>query len=240
MLEFCRNVASPIKKRYNTARAPTRRLHAATTLGHETRLSHVVSPIPLPTEAQGVASQHADLGLEELVEGSEPAEPSPFVAEEPSLVHQQGVLSVGSEKKIRREIRSGRKKELRRPSRARKERWPCTVVHVFVYMPPIVRIVERRVVTTGWMSYRFFSCGRRLWTDRSEADFMTHRLRLRCTMLLFQGQASTAELFIGVENAGRPAGSGRNNMSFDVSRERCLDARSYFAISGRGRPLPSS
>ncbi len=50
------------------------------------------SPVSLPTEAQGVASKRADLGLEELLDGAKLAEAPPFVAEEALFVHQQGVL----------------------------------------------------------------------------------------------------------------------------------------------------
>ena len=50
------------------------------------------APVSLPAEAQGVASQRAYLGLEELLDGGEPPEPLPFVAEEAFFVHQQGVL----------------------------------------------------------------------------------------------------------------------------------------------------
>lgn len=52
------------------------------------------SPVSLPAEAQGVAGQSADLGLEELLEGGKLSESTLFVAEKSFLVHQEGMLEV--------------------------------------------------------------------------------------------------------------------------------------------------
>ena len=49
-------------------------------------------PSPLPTEAQRVPSQRADLRLEELVKGGELTEAPFLVAKKSSFVHQKRVL----------------------------------------------------------------------------------------------------------------------------------------------------
>lgn len=52
------------------------------------------APVSFPAEAQGVASQSANLRLQELLDGGELSESTSFVAEETSVVHQQGMLGV--------------------------------------------------------------------------------------------------------------------------------------------------